>query len=233
MLFLFPTALNITNVTGSLHLKSATANPSSLNDSGSTALVCSYDQTFEVRQVQSSNILYVLEPFESALADEYGVSPPLSVQAIGQCKALLELVSVPANAAGFLKQALPTYTASSADPESVDASNWKGSKRSLLLDAPCSVGEFVKAWTQLCGFETQNQAWRPSPDALRIVWTSIFTAATMKGINLTKPFEGKVLLNLAAEDGHPEQLAGSVLKRLASEDEDPMEGCECGIRSVL
>ena len=207
----------VADATGSLQLKSATTASAISNDVAPNAVFCSDNQTFEVRQVQSSNTLYILEQSQPDSAIEYSALSMPEVSAIGQCKALLELVPTTTAPIAFLKQALPTYRGQ--EPNWNLANRSTGIDRaSILEDAPFSAGEFENAWTDLCAFEYENEALRPGAVHLCRLWTSFMSAATIKGVDITKGFWIKSLLCLITEDGYPEQLVASVLKRLSQED---------------
>ncbi len=97
----------------SLWLKSA-EDPSAhtSNQPGPSAVLCTNDHTYQLRQVQSSNSVFVLQPSESRRGGNEIPAPSLS--AIAQCTATLELI--PSDAATsflmtsrLLKKSLPPY----------------------------------------------------------------------------------------------------------------------------
>lgn len=77
-----------------------------------SAVLCTDDHTFQLRQVQSSNSVYIVRPSESLHEDHEIPSPSLS--AIARCTSTLELVTSD-TAASFamvsqlLKESLPQY----------------------------------------------------------------------------------------------------------------------------
>ena len=77
----------------SLWLKSAEspiANDAS-KQPGPNAVLCTDDHTFQLRQVQSSNSVFILQPSESRRG-ENEITPPI-LSAIAQCTSTLELVT--------------------------------------------------------------------------------------------------------------------------------------------
>ena len=141
----------------------------------------------------------------------------------------MELAHLVPAAIGFLKQHLPVY----AGPQSI--SDWatgtpsaeKQGRKSLLWDAPFSVGEFNNACKELCIFEEEDQAWIPTNSMVAGVWKSIILAATMRSTDLGGGFAIATLSSTIEEDGYPFTLYKAVLDRLSSGDADLMEGCGC------
>ncbi|MCJ1476768.1 hypothetical protein MMC13_005437 [Lambiella insularis] len=206
-----------------LHLKSAPTHSTPSGSPAPSAVVCTYDRTFEVRQVQSSNILYVLQS-SLAVPTEHEYPNTSGVTAIGQCKALLELVPMPTAPTPFLRDAIPMYSSSqsfAATPHIVGKSK---SKHELLADSPFSTGEFEMAWTDLCAFEIESQAWWPSAVLLHNIWTSFVTFATAEGIDLTSSFEYTGILSMIKEDGNPKLIYDALFKRLNPDKMDLMDG---------
>ena len=220
----------VADATGSLQLKSAIIASTNSNDAVQNAVLCSENQTFEVRQVQSSNTIYILKSSQSDSVVEYSALLKPGVSAIGQCKALLELVPVATAPIAFLKQALPTYRGHETKWNLANRSTG-ANRASILTDAPFSTGEFDNAWVDVCAFEYKNEALLPAAVDLCHIWTSFMSAATIKGVDITKGFRTESLLYLITEDGYPEQLVASVLKRLSQEDNP--ENCECHCPSNL
>ena len=104
----------------SLWLKSAES-PSADVDSKQSrpnAVLCTDDSTYQLRQVQSSNSILILQPSESRSSDDEIPSPSLS--AIAQCTATLELIPSDtaasfANVLRLLRQSLPLYSGIDTD----------------------------------------------------------------------------------------------------------------------
>lgn len=85
-----------------------------------SAVLCTNDLTYQIRQVQSSNSVFILQPSESHRGVNEIPSPNLS--AIAKCTATLELV-LSDTAASFamvsrlLKENLPPYKGTDTDAE--------------------------------------------------------------------------------------------------------------------
>ncbi|KAL2056465.1 hypothetical protein ABVK25_003489 [Lepraria finkii] len=204
-----------------LTLKSATPNSSS--QTSANAVLCTDNQTYRVRQVQSSNSIYVLQPSETSPED--GFIPTIGLSAIAQCTATLELIPEPASATPFLKQTVPVYSGPESGTQLPTASAplEKKNKHAILERAPCSLGEFNKACEELCVFEVDGQAWLPTASMLANVWKSIISGATMRSVNLGEGFSIATLSRIVEEDGHPTALFRAVMDRLSSNDIELMD----------
>ena len=99
-------------------------------------------------------------------------------------------------------------------------------KNAILQDAPLSRDEFNQAWKQLCAFEVLGRSWLPTPSALAMVWKSILSAATIRGVNLETNFELKSLAEVVGSDGFPWALLMAIVTRLVSNTENLRDDCE-------
>lgn len=243
----------------SLWLKSAETPSDNVDfkQPGPSAVLCTNDHTYQLRQVQSSNSVYIVQPSETRRGDSEALSPGLS--AIAQCTATLELI--PSNTAAsfamisqLLKRSLPSYRGTETELE-LGANTTLSSKRqapqdqpdglfpftsylgnykdenAILQDAPYSTEELNKTWKQLCAFEVFGRAWLPTPSALAMVWASILSAATVRGVNLEKRFDLKSIAEMVDNDGYPLALVMAVVTRLVCDTDYLKNDCECPITS--
>ena len=86
-----------------------------------SAVLCTDDHTYQLRQVQSSNSIYILQPSESSRGNDRILSQ--SLLAIAQCTSTLELIPSDtaaslALASQLLKKTLPPYKGADTDIES-------------------------------------------------------------------------------------------------------------------
>ncbi len=122
VLFLNVRDLQDADMPESLCLKSAES-PNANDQSkqpGLSAVLCTDDHTFQLRQVQSSNSVFVLQPSESHRDDNK--FPASSLLAIAQCTSTLELVPSDsaasfASVSRLLKTSLPPYNGIDTDVE--------------------------------------------------------------------------------------------------------------------
>lgn len=209
--------------------KSDTQN--AISPSQNHAVLCTNDQTFNVRQVQSSNSVYLLQsPQSSPLSNEFSTPQPI-IRAIAQCPTTLELIPAHATGVSFLRQILPVFKGPLVDPktgnESIGETNEQdtSSKQEAFENIPLSPREFDKAWEEVCAFEMEGHAWVPSPKLLKGLWESIVSAAAVEGVNLVNKFHVPALRGMVEEDGFPNALLNSVLERVCVDHEDRMNGC--------
>ncbi|KAI5805011.1 sister chromatid cohesion protein Dcc1 [Geopyxis carbonaria] len=146
-----------------LLLKSA-APPSTIHPSDQTynAVLCTPTETYTLRQVYSSNSIFLVRPDACA-----------GVTAIATAAATLELLPAPADAArtrAQLKSRLPAWTGCDHD-DFHERDAQRVARARLLADTPVSAAEFGAAWDALWAFERFERAWVPRAtvveDALR------------------------------------------------------------------
>ncbi|KAK0266165.1 hypothetical protein B0A54_06667 [Friedmanniomyces endolithicus] len=193
-----------------LHFKSGPK--TSEAGSNSEAVLCTPDKTFNIRQVNTSNSVYIYQPTSHNDDDE---NPQPGLQAIAQSSWTLEpseAASLP-SAPHYLKAALPTYswtgTYQSKDPPA--------SQQQLFDDIPLSQAECEAAWRDLACFELKNEpkgCFLPTASAKVQVWRSILESATAAGVNVSRdplsPEHIEQLLDRNDEDW-PSELGRAML----------------------
>jgi len=207
-----------------VYLKSKRPNTVIPSAPAPAAVICTHDQTFEVRQVQSSNILYVAQPSSPSSSGENESLPLSNVTAVGQCKALLELVPVQTQPLEYLSNAILIYD---ENKQLSDCHRWgpeTDSKQKLLIDAPFSTGEFNSAWTELCAFEFEDEAWRPTAVQLQKIWKYFMTATFLKEVDMTTTFQYDGEKFIVEEGCWDEAVLRSILRRLSLDHEHTIEG---------
>lgn len=117
----------------------------------SQTVLCTPDKTYALRQVSTSNSVYIVRP---------GTTPNSSLNqttldAISQPQSTLELQpATAASAASYIRAALPTYTSTGHT-----GSTTKVSKQQLFANIPLSDGECEQAWTDLACFEPEGESY--------------------------------------------------------------------------
>ncbi|USP76116.1 hypothetical protein yc1106_03390 [Curvularia clavata] len=185
------------------------------------AVLCTPDKSFQLRQVQTSNSLFVTQPALEAHGNEIPI--PVT-RAIALCSSTLELHASTASAISLLRETLPVYHIVAGD---VDATANGRTKAHVFNDMPLSDGECQVAWTQLMAFETDQGSYQPSPSALSQVWRSIMAAALAEAIPLDKQFMINDVATAVAEEGHPASLTQAILAYLATDDTDSSGPWSC------
>ena len=211
----------------SLLLKSAGLEIRGNSSLNSHAVLCTDDRTFHIRQVNSSNTIYILQPSQIESSNgETSISED-AISAIAQPTAILELIPSSSNGESILRQILPVYDAENElGPSSVTPAADRITKDTILDNVPLSFTEFEVSWIQLCAFEHEGSAWLPVPSLLCQVWKSIMSAATASSVDLSHIFPTEDIERLVTEDGYPVRLTRAILRRVQSRKEDPMDGCK-------
>lgn len=177
-------------------------------------MLCTPTKTFHLRQVQTSNVLFVTQP----ASEHHGNDMPAPATcAIAACTATLELHPSDVSAATLLHEALPVYDIVAGD---VDATPNGKTRDTIFEHVPVSEGQCMAAWRDLMAFEHAGSSYRPSANALNQVWRSINSAAFAEGFKLDSQYLVDHVANAAAEEGHPPALAEAILRYLASQDAD-------------
>lgn len=149
------------------------------------AVLCTPDKTYEIRQVNTSNSVYVTQP---ALTGDDGGGAKNALEAIAKCDSTLELTPAPTrSAASLIKAVLPVYasTGNYGSKKSI-------SKTELFSHIPLSQAECEDGWAELACFESIEPpgCFIPSGKVKAQAWETAFTAATAEGANLQDPFIG-------------------------------------------
>jgi sister chromatid cohesion protein DCC1 len=185
------------------------------------AVLCTPNKSYQLRQVQTSNTLYVTQ---STIEAHENNTPAPSTRAIASCPATLELHAADGDAVTCLEGVLPIYDMIDGE---VDAEENRKTKASIFSDIPLSDGECEKAWDDLVAFELAGSAYRPSAKTLAQVWASISAAALAEGVKLDAQFLSEDMAKLVAEEGYPISLAASLIHHLSSADQDRKGGWSC------
>lgn len=211
-----------------------TSSPATIN-----AVLCTNDSTFQLRQVQSSNSIFLLKPSVATNSSEEGSIPTTNVSVVAQCKVTLELVPVAPSALQYLKESLPVYRNSPGDSSSKirpfpsSEPPAARSKLAVLDDAPMSAGEFESGWIEICAFETGGQAWRPLASTLHGVWESVLSAAAVNELKLDDGFPTSSITSLVEEDGYSTTLLVAVLTRLSPTEDIMSHDCKLDFLSCM
>lgn len=181
-------------------------------------MLCTPSKTFHLRQVQTSNSLFVTQP---QYLDSHGNDMPVPATcAIAACPATLELHPSDASAVALLHDALPVYHVVAGD---VDATHNGKTMAAIFDNTPLSDAQCHAGWNELMAFEHDGDSYRPSVSALSHVWTSINAAALAEGVKLDSQFLTDDVATAVSDDGHPSALVKAVLRHL-SNDEQNAEG---------
>ena len=189
-------------------------------------MLCTDDQTFQLRQVHSSNSVFVIQPAPSSSNfEEQHAFPAAGVKAIAQCATTLELKPSTVSGISYLKSLLPRYTGPEGNTGDTPSKSASKSKDDVWNDIPLSRAEFEAAWVSLCAFEFESQAVLPKAISLQGIWKSILSATMVRGLKLEESIHVSDIMGLVEEDGFPVALLQAVTDRLAMDQIVPMDGC--------
>ena len=177
-------------------------------------MLCTPKKTFQLRQVQTSNSLFVTQP---ALETHGNEIPIPGTCAVASCTATLELHPSDESAGVLLRDALPVYDIVAGE---ADATANGKSKASVFDHLPLSQGQCEAGWLEITAFEHGDSSYQPSADARSLVWRSISAAALAEGVKLDSQFLTADITKAVAEEGHPPGLVEAVLAFLSAEGQD-------------
>lgn len=201
------------NLRDSLHLKSTDGTGNT--PSSSNAVLCTPDKTYEIRQVSTSNTVFVTRPV--ATSEDVFSSPGL--EAIAQPGSTLEVFPAKnVSAIPYIVAALPSYT-STGHYTSSDAI----SKNDCFANIPLSEGECGKAWTELSCFELSNpkRSLVPSAGMKLKAWKGLLAAATAEGRDLTQSLDQQGIDLLLNDDKEwPKELCMAVLQSMQAHQDE-------------
>jgi sister chromatid cohesion protein DCC1 len=175
-------------------------------------VLCSHDKTFHLRQVQTSNSLFVTQP--QLLPAAHGNTS--ATVAIAACTTTLELHPSLADPATLLRDLLPLYDLVAGH---VDATPNVRSRATIFDHLPLSHAQCLAGWIELMAFEHDGSTYCPTPSALTHVWRSINAAALADGIKLDAAFQTEEIAKAVADEGHPPDLARAVLTHLSGDEQ--------------
>lgn len=179
----------------SLQLKSPEGPPG--HELESTAVLCTPDKTYNVRQVSTSNEVYLA--YGSSNLNAIPLQPRL--EAIAKFESTLEVHSANnASAAAYIKTALPVYT-TTGHYESKSPLT----KTELFANIPLSDVGCAQAYQDLACFEIEDgdglHSLIPSSATKLQIWEMILTSATANAIDLTGGVDISEILSATTESG--------------------------------
>jgi len=188
-------------------------------DARQNVLLCTPTSTYEVRQVQSSNITFVTvaEPH----LDDSGDIAGTAITAVAQAKSHLELFRATPDTKAYFAERFPTFDGRDHGADGAGSSDsHKGLSRAAhVFNAPFSQAEFEQEYRRLCVFELNDIAMIPSGKALLGTWASMLSTATICDCDMASCFEPSQLHNGTEGGGCPTPLVQAILFRLSSKED--------------
>lgn len=194
-----------------LYLKSKENIDGSVKDAN--AVLCTADKTYNIRQVSTSNTVYLTQPVERP--DEGGGIPNIGVDAVVKCDSTLELIAAPKQSAvSYIKAALPVFTSTGTH-----SSQKVSTKADLFCHIPLSDAECEESWTDLACFESAIPELCAIPSAkVKVeVWQRILNIAVADG-TLFDPFIANDIPAFALDltGDYPEELILAILAAVSA-----------------
>ncbi|KAI9836386.1 MAG: hypothetical protein M1819_001416 [Sarea resinae] len=219
-----------------LSIKSSSSSTSRSDPASTQAVLCTPSQTYQLRQVQSSNTIFLIQPSAAHQREASGDEVPIlsgasRLSAIASSKSTLELHHSTASAIPHLKQLLLPYDATlddDRDPymntqQPMGAASIRRTRKSTFSDMPFCDNECERSWRSLVAFEHDGACFLPSASSSMDVWKALHTSAVAEGIDLTKQFKVYDLWALVQEDGFPQGLVEAVIRRVSSEEDQGVD----------
>lgn len=148
------------------------------------SVLCTPNQTYQIRQVSTSNSVYLIRPHD--IPDPSGGVPTTGVEAVSKCDTTIELLpTAPSSTAPYIKAALPIYASTGNYGTGASIT-----KRELFSHIPLSQAECEEGWRELACFESEDPpgSYIPSAKVKAEVWQSAMTVAVADGIAVDSPF---------------------------------------------
>ncbi|KAI4753313.1 hypothetical protein E4T52_14550 [Aureobasidium sp. EXF-3400] len=176
------------------------------------AFLTTKDKTYLIRQVHTSNTLYVTSPSHNAPG----------TTAISKCPFALECLPAPVrHAESTLRSLLIPF----AEPQDTDIrpSNPQ-SKSYVFAHTPMSHDECQTVWKDLVAFEHSGQSFRPTAAALTKIWKWLLEIAYANAVNLAEPVQNDVINKmLDGEDEWPSTLVDAIFLKLSANHQDLLQ----------
>ena len=184
---------------------------------GRSAVLCTEGQTFQFRQTQTSNTLYVTQAHLNGKS--HTSSTPAEISSIALCNAVLELIPSDESASSYLRNNLDIYNGSF--PLCGSNPFHKITKDSVIADIPLSEEECDQAWVTEVAFETDDGCYLPSTRILLSLWDALLSAALIEGVDLTNHVYIEDLWSKMDQDLYPRSLFEAIFYRLGQGSEKP------------
>ncbi|KAI9761032.1 MAG: hypothetical protein M4579_001295 [Chaenotheca gracillima] len=189
----------------------------------SHAVLCTPDRTFQLRQVHSSNSIFLIEPSAPGISLEDNAASGSTIQVTGSSKETLELIPTSPPTRFLLRSQLNVYHGPQEADDDFEtmpsvSKTAQRSRMDIFANIPASANEIAQAWRELCAFESSDQSWLPSTSALSRIWRDLTECAALKGVQLGSNFHATDLWPLLEDCGYPHGFYEAILSRLDPND---------------
>jgi sister chromatid cohesion protein DCC1 len=180
-------------------------------------VLCTPTKTYDLRQVQTSNTVFVVRP--QSVHNDDTTAEETALCAFAKCSSALELHPQLQDEKNKVKTArelldvmLRSYHGFEDDPAEDDPGGL--SKAELFEDIPYSQGECEAAWLDLLAFERHHTCWKPEQHMLNSLWPMILQSATADGMDLTSKFHFDSLRLAMDEPPAPNEALAALMAYL-------------------
>lgn len=162
---------------------------------GGQAVLCTPDKTYNIRQKNSSNSVYILQPGDASSPDNAAAIGGQQLVAISKPESTLEtLPGSQSIAAAHIRQLLPILTSTGQ----TTATKSRLTKSKLLANIPFSDAECEHAYQELSCFvdNVSGHCIVPSAQVKIQTWLSMLQNARANAINLLSELDADAILSL-------------------------------------
>ncbi|KAF2671816.1 hypothetical protein BT63DRAFT_411162 [Microthyrium microscopicum] len=190
-----------------LQIKSkGTHNDQASSSTNSFAVLCTDSKTYQIRQVQTSNSLHIVQ--QSPVPGQDGLKDGLC--SIATCPATLELSANSSDVGLDLKEMLVRW-----DGDESTKTTRGQSREFIFANLPASNGEITDKWSQFCAFEVGDRSYTPTASAILNAWKAIHMAAEAEGQDLAVVASNPAFFEkLAEEEGLPAAFLEAIRCRM-------------------
>jgi sister chromatid cohesion protein DCC1 len=180
-----------THTTYSLQLKSSQI---AGDDAAAHAVLCTPDKTFGIRQKNSSNTVYILQPGQDGTSPGGAVTAPELI-GISKRESTLETLPAPTTKAStYIRQLLPILSTNGT----ISGQKQPMTKSQLLANIPLSDAECEVALREQSVFtdHTTNHCLNPTAGLKINAWHSMLENARANAVDLTSELDEDAVLSL-------------------------------------
>lgn len=176
-------------------------------------VLCTPNKTYDIRQVSTSNSVYLTKPHETA--DDGGGLPRIGIETVAKCDSTIELLpTAKQSAAPYIKAAVPTYVSTGKYSSQASVS-----KSELFSHIPLSQAECELGWSELACFESVKPpgCFVPSGQVKVQIWQAAITAATAESADLSSSFSTNDIPSYAVDltEDWPSDLVAAVFASIS------------------
>lgn len=180
-------------------------------------MLCTLDKTFQIRQIQTSNTVFLTRP--TLCSTEGEITVP-GITAISSVPSYLELTPTASSSAlpYLLKLVAPWPGRNVIEGRRERAADDGKDLTTLFNSIPLSHAECIEAYEELVIFQFEGAYHRPTAKQLQQAWQETLTALLTEDINTaygSVPCLSGILQPLE-QAGWPEELVKAILGRLGS-----------------